>query len=78
MFIAVVGSGCHRLESIKDQVSADISDVVQASKSNLMARGIAVDLLYMAKQVGPRCEAAEYEDLSGEEDLPLDGIVVDD
>jgi len=32
----------------------------------------------MAKRVGPKCEAAEYEDLSGEENLALDRIVVDD
>ena len=34
-----------------------------------MARGVALDLLQMAKRVGPQCEAAEYEDLSGEENL---------
>jgi hypothetical protein len=45
MFIAVAGSGCHGLESVEDQVSADISNVVQASKPDLMARGVAVDLL---------------------------------
>ena len=43
-----------------------------------MARGVAIDLLWMAKRVGLQCEAAEYEDLSGEEDLPLDCVVVDD
>ena len=32
----------------------------------------------MAKRVGPQCKAAEYEDLSGEEDLTLDHIVADD
>ena len=53
MFIAVAGGGCRGRESIEDQVSADISDVVQASKSDLMARGVAVDLLQMAKRVGP-------------------------
>ena len=42
-----------------------------------MARGVAFDLLQMAKWVGPQCEAAEYEDLSGEESLTLDGVVVD-
>ena len=31
-----------------------------------MARGVAFDLLQMAERVGPQCEAAEYEDLSGE------------
>ena len=43
-----------------------------------MARGVAVDLLQMAKRVGPQYEAAEYEDLSGEENLPLDCVVEDD
>ena len=43
-----------------------------------MARGVAFDLLQMAKRVGPQCEAAEHEDLSGEEGFPLDNIVVDD
>ena len=43
-----------------------------------MARGVALDLLQMAKRVGPQCEAAEHKDLSGEEDFSLDSIVVDD
>ena len=43
-----------------------------------MARGVALDLLQMAKRVGPLYEAAEYEDLSGEESLALDRIVFDD
>ena len=43
-----------------------------------MARGVTFDLLQMAKRVGPQCEAAEYEDLSGEESLALDRIIVDD
>ena len=42
-----------------------------------MARGVAVDLLQMAKRVGPQCEAAEHEDLSGEKNLTLDRIVAD-
>ena len=62
----------------KDQVSTDVSDIVQAPKSDLMARGVAVDLLQVAKRVGPQCEATEHEDLSGEEGFPLDSIVVDD
>ena len=45
MFIMVAGSGYHGLESVEDQVLADIRDIVQASKSDLMARGVAVDLL---------------------------------
>ena len=43
-----------------------------------MARVVAFDLLQMAKQIGPQCKAAKYEDLSGEKGLPLDRIVVDD
>ena len=43
-----------------------------------MARGVALNLLYMAKRVGPQYDAAEYEDLSGEESLTLDRIASDD
>ena len=43
-----------------------------------MARGVAIDLLQMAKRVGPQYEAAEYEDLSGEKNLTLDRIVAND
>ena len=74
----VAGGSRQGLESVKDQVSADVGGVVQASKPDLMARGVAVDFLQMAKRVGPQCQAAEYEYLSGEENLPLDCIVVDD
>ena len=66
------------LEPIKDQVSANVSHIVQTSKSDLMARGVAFNLLQMAKRVGSQCEAAEYEDPSGEENPTLDHIVVDD
>ena len=65
------------LESIEDQVSADVGCIVQTPKSDLMARGVAFDLLQMTKWIGPQCEAAEYEDLSGEESFTLDGVVVD-
>ena len=43
-----------------------------------MARGVTFDLLKVTKRVGPQCEAAEDEDLSGEKSLSLDCIVVDD
>ena len=43
-----------------------------------MARGVAFDLLQMAKRVGLQCEAAEYEDFSREENLTLDRIASDD
>ena len=78
MLVATVGCTCHGLESVEDQVSADVGSIVQASKPDLMARGIAIDLLQMAKRVGPQYEAAEYEDLSGEKNLTLDRIVADD
>ena len=66
------------LESIEDQVPADVIREVQTSKSDLTARGVAFDLLQMAKRIGPQCKAAEYEDLSGEKGLTLDYIVDDD
>ena len=59
----------------KDQVSADVGSIVQASKPDLMARGVGIDLHQMAKRVSPQYEAAEYEDLSGEKNLTLDCIV---
>ena len=66
------------LEPVEDQVSADVVRVVQTSKSDLMARGVAFNLLQVAKRIGPQCEAAEDEDLSGEKSLTLERIVVDD
>ena len=58
------------LEPVEDRVSADVSRVVQTSKSDLMARGVPFNLLQMAKRIGPRCKAAEYEDLSGRKVSP--------
>ena len=78
MPIVTVRCSWHRPKSVEDQVSVNVRNVVQASESDLMARGVAVDLLQMAKRVGPQYEAAEYEDLSGEKNLTLDRIVVDD
>ena len=78
MLIGAKGSGCRGLKSVEDQVSTDVCDVIQASKSDLMARGVAIDLLQMAKRVGPQCEAAKHKDLSGEESLTLDCIAIDD
>ena len=43
-----------------------------------MARGVAFNLLQMAKRVGPQGEAAEHKDLSGEKSLTLDCVVADD
>ena len=78
MFIEVTRSGRRGLESGEDQISTGVRDVVQAPKSDLMARGIAIDLLQMAKRVGPQCEATKHEDLSGEESLSLDSVIMDD
>ena len=78
MLIVAARRTCYGLESVKDQVSADVGSIVQISKPDLMARGVALDLLQMAKRVGPQCEAAEYEDLSEKENSPLDSVVEDD
>ena len=78
MLVVTVRRACLGLESVEYQVSADVGIVVQASKPDLMARGVAVDLLQTAKRVGPQYEAAEYKDLSREQSLTLDRIVVDD
>ena len=78
MLVVTVRGTSHGLESVEDRVSADVGSIVQASKPDLMARGIAFDLLQMAKGVGPQYEAADYEDLSEEKNLTLDRIVTDD
>ena len=78
MFIGVTRSGCRGLEFGEDLISTDVRDVIQAPKSDQMARGVAVDLLQATKRLGLQYEAAEHEDLSGEEGFPLDNIVVDD
>ena len=43
-----------------------------------MAWGVALDLLQMAKRIGPQCEATKCKDLSGKENLTLDRIITDD
>ena len=75
MLAAIVRHARLWLEPIEDQVPADVSREVQTSKSDLTARGVAFDLLQMAKRIGPQCKTAEYEDLSGEEGLTLDCVV---
>ena len=78
MLIMIIRHSWHRPDSVEDQVFVDIGRVVQTSKSNLMAGGVAFNLLQMAKRISPQCKAAEHEDLSGEKGLTLDRIVVDD
>ena len=65
-------------ESVEDQVSANICCLVQVSEPDLVAGGIAIDILQVAKRIGLQCEATEHEDLSGEESLALDRVVDDD
>ena len=77
MLIVAVRCSWHMPESIEDQVSANVRHVVQVSEPDLVAGGIAVDLLQMAKRIGPQYEAAEHEDLSGEKSLTLDRVVDD-
>ena len=67
----------HR-DSVAHPTVARIGRVIQTSKSDLMARGVAFNLLQMAKRISPQCKAAEYEDLSGEKSLTLDRIAIDD
>ena len=78
MLVVPVRRSWHRPKSIEDQVSVDIGRVIQVSEPDLMARGVIVDLLQMAKRIGPQCEAAEHEDLSEEKSLTLDHAIVDD
>ena len=78
MLIVTVRCSWHRPESVQDQVSENVRRVVQVSEPHLVVRGIAIDLLQMAKRIGPQCEAAEHEDLSWEESLALDSVVDDD
>ena len=56
----------------------DIRNVVQASKSDLVARGVAINLLQMAKRVGLQYEAVEHENLPREEGFSLDIVTIDD
>ena len=78
MLVVTVRCPWRRPKYVEDQVSVNIRCVVQVSEPDLMARGIAVDLLLMAERIGPQCKAAEHEDLSGEKGLTLDRVVVDD
>ena len=78
MFIGERGSDHRGLKSIEDQVSTDIRDVIQASNSDLMARGVAIDLIQAAKRVGPQYEAAEHKDLSGEKDFSRNDAIAGD
>ena len=78
MLIVIMRHTRKGLESVEDQVSVDVGRVVYATKPDLVARGVTLDLLQMAKRVGPQCGFVEYKDLSGEKSLTLDCITIDD
>ena len=77
MLIVTVRHSWRRPNSVEDQVSVDIGRVVQVSKPDLVARGVAIDLIQMAERIAPQCEAAEHKDLSREKCLALDYVVDD-
>ena len=55
MFIVAAGSNCHGFESFKDQVSADVGDVIQTSKPDLMARAAEYEDLSGEKSLALDC-----------------------
>ena len=58
------------LEPVEDQVSADVSRIVQTSKSDLMARGVAFNLLQMAERIGPQCKPPNTKNCPGRKVSP--------
>ena len=75
MLIVTVRCSWRRPKSVEDLVSTNIRRVVQVSEPDLVARVVAVDLLQMAKRIGPQCEAGKHKDLSREKSLTLDCVV---
>ena len=75
MLAVTIRHSRRRAKSIEDQISTNIRRVVQVSEPDLVARGVAVDLLQLTKRIGPQCEAAEHKDLSGEKNLALDRVI---
>ena len=70
MLVVTIRCSWRRLESVKDQVSADIGRVVQVSEPDLVARGVAVDLLQMAKRVGPSAKPPNTKICPGRKTSP--------
>ena len=67
------GRGC---EPFEDQVSSDIGDVIQAPESDLMTRGVAVNLFKVTSLIGTQNESAKHKKLTREESFPGNTIVV--
>ena len=51
MLVVIVRRTRHGFESVEDQVSTDVGSIVQVSEPDLMARGVALDLLQMANEL---------------------------
>ena len=70
MFIRARGSHRCGLKSVEDRVSTDILRVVQVSEPDLVARGVAVNLLQMAKRIGPQCKVPDTKICPGRKVSP--------
>ena len=68
----IVTVRCARLwlEPVEDQVSADVSRVVQTPKSDLMARGVGFDLLQMASELARNAKPADTKIYPGRKVSP--------
>ena len=75
MPIVTVRRTCHGLESVEDQVSADVGSVVQASKPDLMARGVAIDLLQMASELARNAKPLNTKICPGREASPWTALL---
>ena len=70
MLVVTVRRSWHKAESVEDQISTNIRRVVQVSEPDLVARGEVINLLQLAKRIGPQCEATEHKDLLGRKVSP--------
>ena len=70
MPIVIVRRAWLWLEPVEDQVSAGVSRIVQTSKSDLMARGVAFNLLQMAERIGPQCKPPNTKNCPGRKVSP--------
>ena len=67
--------GC---EPVEDQISSDVSNIVQVSKPDLVAGGITIDLLEAADRVGTKHKATEHKNLPREKNFLGHSIIVDE
>ena len=78
MLVVTVWRAWQWLESVEDQVPADVLREVQTSKSDLTARGITIGLLEAADRVGPTHKATEHKNLSRKENLRGRNVTIDE